>query len=160
MFSELDMYLHKRERRFTKRQHPTKSENWRKNRYFGRFNPNRPNRKWYFGSMDTGAYIVQFSESNIEYHHAVPYDYSPDNSDPIVQEHFEKKEQSEATKLNKRNQKLAKKQNHKCRHCGESLFNGEPYDVHHIVPQKDGGSDKISNLEILHRECHKATHHG
>jgi RNA-directed DNA polymerase len=160
IFSELDDYNHKRQRRLTQQQHPTKSETWRTNRYFGRLNPNRPDSKWYFGSKDTGAYIIKFFDIKIEYHNAVPYDYSPDNSDPIVQEHFQKNLQSESAKLNKRNQRLAKKQGHKCRHCGESLFNGEPYDVHHIVPRKNGGSDKISNLEILHRECHKATHHG
>lgn len=160
VFQELDSYLHMRERRFTRRQHPNKSENWRIKRYFGRFNPNRPDSKWYFGSKNTGAYLTQFVESKIEYHNAVPYDYTPDNPDPIVQQHFKKKDQSEATKLNKRNQRLAKKQGHKCHHCGESLFNGEPYDVHHIVPKSQGGSDKISNLEILHRECHKATHYG
>ena len=159
MFRELDSYLYTRERRFTQRQHPTKGEYWRTSNYFGRLNPNQPNDKWYFGSKDSGAYVIKFTESKIEYHNAVPYDYTPDNPDPIIQQHFEKKNQSEATKLNKRKQKLAKKQNFKCRHCGESLFNGEPYDVHHVVPRKDGGSDKISNLEILHRECHKATHH-
>lgn len=160
VFADLDKYQWKRGQRFSQRQHPTKSESWRKNRYFGRLNPNRPDNKGYFGSKDSGAYIIKFSEFNIEYHNAVPYDYTPDNPDPIVQEHFKKKLQSESVKLNKRNQRLAKKQGYKCHKCGESLFNGEPYDIHHIVPRKDGGSDKVSNLEILHRECHKATHYG
>lgn len=160
VFSDLDTYMYGRGCRFTKRQHPLKNESWRVQNYFGRLNPNRPNDKWYFGSKTTGAYLIKFSEFNIEYHNAVPYDYTPDNPDPVVQQHFEKKIQSEATKLNKRNQRLAEKQGYKCPHCGESLFNGEPYDVHHRIPKKDGGSDNISNLIILHRECHKATHHG
>ncbi|QDZ40056.1 group II intron reverse transcriptase/maturase [Euhalothece natronophila Z-M001] len=160
VFQELDNYIFRRECCFINRQHPTKPKYWKKERYYGRFNLNRPDSKWYFGSKTNGMYLIQFSEFNIEYHKAVPYDYTPYNPDPVVQEHFKKKNHSEATKLNKRNQRLANKQGYKCPHCGESLFNGEPYDVHHRVPKKDGGSDKISNLVILHRECHKATHHG
>ena len=36
-----------------------------------------------------------------------------------------------------------------------SLLNGEDLEVHHILPRKDGGSDKPKNLLLLHKECHK-----
>lgn len=62
MFNHLDNYIHGRSRRFTRIQHPTKSEKWRKERYYGRLNPNRPDSKWYFGSKTTGAYLIKFSD--------------------------------------------------------------------------------------------------
>jgi len=159
-FKELDTWMFRREIRFIKKRHPAKPTGWTSSTYFGRFNPNRPNNKWYFGSKETGAYIIKFSETKIERHRCVPFDYTPDNPDPLVQEHFDKKQSNGAKQLNKRRQRLAKKQKHKCPHCGQSLFNGEPYDVHHIVPKSQGGKDDLSNLIILHRECHKATHYG
>ena len=31
-------------------------------------------------------------------------------------------------------------------------------DVHHIVPRNEGGSDKITNLALLHEHCYYAIH--
>ncbi|MFW6367913.1 MAG: HNH endonuclease [Halothece sp.] len=42
--------------------------------------------------------------------------------------------------------------------CGESLYNGEELETHHIVPVKEGGSDDTENLIHLHRACHKQVH--
>lgn len=161
-FTELDHWMFRRECRFTNKRHPTKNHGWKVQRYFGRLNPNYPNQKWVFGSKETGAFIIRFANTPIVRHNCVPFDDSPDNPDPTAREHFEKKKtkNDEAKKLNKRKQGIAKKQNFNCPHCKQSLFNGEPYDVHHKVPKKDGGSDYQNNLVILHRECHKDTHHG
>lgn len=158
-FNHLDYWMWKRECRFANRRHPQKTNGWKSNKYFGRLNPNSDD-KWIFGDKETGTHIIKFTHTPIEYHNCVPHDDSPDSSDPIAREHFQKEKASKAKKLNKRKYNVARKQNHKCPHCGESLFNGEPYDAHHIVPKKDGGSDYQNNLVILHRECHKATHYG
>jgi RNA-directed DNA polymerase len=50
---------------------------------------------------------------------------------------------------------LLKIQKGKCPVCTNSLLNGEDLEVHHILPRKDGGSDKPKNLLLLHKECHK-----
>lgn len=34
----------------------------------------------------------------------------------------------------------------------------EPLHVHHLVPRADGGTDSISNLMLLHEECHYSVH--
>ncbi len=49
--------------------------------------------------------------------------------------------------------KLAKYQNWKCPVCGDSLFNSEEIETHHIVPVAEGGTDDIKNLMHLHRAC-------
>ena len=53
---------------------------------------------------------------------------------------------------------VAKNQNYKCPNCGQSLFNGEDIETHHIVLVKDGGSDDTENLIHLHDACHKQEH--
>jgi hypothetical protein len=45
----------------------------------------------------------------------------------------------------------------RCLNCGAD---GEDVklDVHHIVPRGQGGSDRMSNLVLLCRQCHEAAH--
>lgn len=38
-------------------------------------------------------------------------------------------------------ERVAIKQYHRCPMCGESLYNKEELETHHIVPVKEGGSD-------------------
>lgn len=49
---------------------------------------------------------------------------------------------------------------HKCPICSESLHNGEPVELHHIVPQKSGGKYSIENILPLHQICHQQATHG
>jgi hypothetical protein len=44
-----------------------------------------------------------------------------------------------------------------CVNCGASAPD-ETLDVHHIVPRGRGGSDRLSNLALLCRQCHDAAH--
>jgi len=46
-----------------------------------------------------------------------------------------------------------------CPLCGESLHNGEPVELHHIVPRKIGGRYKINNIQPLHQICHQQVTH-
>jgi|ERR687885_968481 5-methylcytosine-specific restriction endonuclease McrA len=41
---------------------------------------------------------------------------------------------------------------------GDSLFNGEPIETHHILPVAEGGTDDSENLKHLHSSCHKQVH--
>lgn len=44
-----------------------------------------------------------------------------------------------------------------CSNCGWNLA---PCDVHHIVEQRNGGSDEHSNLTLLCPNCHRLAHAG
>jgi RNA-directed DNA polymerase len=87
-FSDLDHYLFTRQRRYANRTHPNKPVKWLKGKYWGRLNLSK-NSRWDFGDKNTGAYMLKFSQSNIERHVMVAKSASPD--DPKLREYWEKK---------------------------------------------------------------------
>lgn len=54
--------------------------------------------------------------------------------------------------------RVAQSQNWQCRVCHDPLLNGEALHTHHLVPVKDGGTDKEENLIHLHQACHHQVH--
>jgi 5-methylcytosine-specific restriction endonuclease McrA len=59
--------------------------------------------------------------------------------------------------LGRQRTSLLKKQKGICPVCDGILKNNfyEDLEVHHILSKKDKGSDKLSNLLLLHKTCHK-----
>lgn len=47
---------------------------------------------------------------------------------------------------------------HSCQNCPKSQENAEALEVHHVVPRSAGGSNRLSNLKTLCKECHEAVH--
>jgi len=45
----------------------------------------------------------------------------------------------------------------RCMNC-RTEDTGTTLDIHHIVPRSHGGSDRMSNLILLCRQCHDAAH--
>ncbi len=56
---------------------------------------------------------------------------------------------------NKKQSKLIAKQKGICPVCDGKLLNGETLEVHLVLAKKDGGTDAMRNLKILHKLCHK-----
>jgi RNA-directed DNA polymerase len=52
VFKNLDRWMFIRAKRYAKRRHPNKNDEWRNKRYFGRFNLDRQD-KWVFGDHST-----------------------------------------------------------------------------------------------------------
>jgi RNA-directed DNA polymerase len=55
----------------------------------------------------------------------------------------------------KRRLKLVKKQKFLCPVCEQLLDPQQQIDLHHIRAKSMGGSDDLTNLVALHRNCHK-----
>lgn len=51
------------------------------------------------------------------------------------------------------NRALVRKAATACAVCGYPL--GRDFEIHHIVPLRDGGTDDVGNLAAVHRHCHK-----
>ena len=95
----------------------------------------------------------------IERHIKVKGIASPDDSS--LKDYWDKRNQKFGKSYyaqGSKNYLIAQNQKWKCPICGESLFNGEEIETHHIVPVAQGGLDDISNLQHLHTPCHKQVH--
>ncbi|WP_232225261.1 group II intron reverse transcriptase/maturase [Dactylococcopsis salina] len=144
------------------RRHPLKSKMWVRDRYFGSYKGNH----WTFmckgtgrGNKDTLFILYDIGSTPIVRHVKVKGTASPD--DPSLRDYW----QNRSLKIGKQKwakgskyEQVAKMQEHKCPVCGDSLYNGEEIETHHIVPAKDGGSDDAENLVHLHKACHKQVH--
>ncbi len=54
--------------------------------------------------------------------------------------------------------RLLKWQHGKCAWCGLYFRHGDVWNVDHIVPRSQGGTDAVENLQLLHRHCHLRKH--
>jgi RNA-directed DNA polymerase len=44
--------------------------------------------------------------------------------------------------------------------CDRPITMDEAFDAHHIHPKQLGGTDRLSNLVLLHPNCHRQVHFG
>src|SRR6266487_3888985 len=155
IFSKLDSWMFYKADRYTRWMHPNKPKNWRHRKYWGRFHLDRLD-PWVFGDKQTGCYLLKFSWFPIERHTLVKGRSSPD--DPSLRDYWEKRQAAKAKDLTFSKQKLAKRQKGHCPECGESLFNDEELQVHHLLARSKGGKDSYSNLALVHLLCHQHIH--
>jgi RNA-directed DNA polymerase len=147
--------------RWAKRRHPNKNTKWVRKRYFHTID----GVKWTFAfqceirGKEVMLTLYPVNKVAIERHVKVKGDASPD--DPSLREYWDKRHQKQGNSYwekNSRNYKIAQKQNWKCPVCGQPLLNGEEIETHHIIPVALGGLNDISNLQHLHKACHKQVH--
>ena len=155
IFNGLDRWMFYKEDRYTRRVHPKKAKDWRHQRYWGRLHLER-NDSWVFGDKQTGAYLLKFSWFPIERHTLVKGTSSPD--DPRLKSYWMERQTRSAKDLTLSKQKLAKRQHGRCPQCGESLFNDEELQVHHLHARADGGKNVYSTLVLVYRLCHQHIH--
>jgi len=155
IFSSLDRWMFYKEDRYTRRMHPKKAKDWRQHRYWGRLHLER-NDPWVFGDKQTGAHLLKFSWFPIERHTLVKGTSSPD--DPRLRSYWMERQAAKAKDLTRSKQKLAKRQHGRCPQCGESLFNEEELQVHHLHARAQGGKNVYSNLVLVHLFCHQHIH--
>ena len=103
--------------------------------------------------------LYPIASTAIERHIKVKGAASPD--DPTLKDYWQKRHQKQGKtdwEKNSKDSLVAQAQNWKCQVCGESIFNGEEIETHHIVPVAEGGLDDADNLQHLHTACHQQVH--
>jgi RNA-directed DNA polymerase len=155
IFNKLDHWMYHKADRYVRGTHPMKSADWRHRKYWGRFHLDRLD-TWVFGDKRTGAYLLKFNWFPIERHVLVQGTASPD--DPLLKEYWRKRQARSAKDLTFSKQKLASRQKGRCPECGESLFNDEELQVHHLLARSLGGASIYSNLVLVHLLCHQHIH--
>lgn len=154
VFEKLDEWMFKRQLRYVKYIHPTKSWSWRKNKYWGKMNANR-NDNWTFGDKQTGIYLLKFNWFPIERHILVCGNASPD--DATLKDYWEYRKLARAYNLTPK-RRLVTQQYGKCPVCGDFLDNDEEIHKHHKKPKRENGEDKDENLQLVHLFCHQQIH--
>src|SRR6266566_406706 len=155
IFSKLDNWMFYKASRYATHKHPKKSKDWQHRKYWGQLNLDRDDH-WVFGDKQTGAYLLKFSWFPIERHVLIKGTSSPD--DPHLANYWMKRQARVAKDLTLSKQKLAKRQKGHCPECGESLFNDEEIQVHHLLARSQGGKDSYGNLALVHLFCHQHIH--
>ena len=154
VFRDVEHYLHIRQKRWCRRNHPRKSKKWYMKRYFGR-HYRCPNYGYTFKDPLSDAYMLHASSFKIERHTKVKHGHVRDN--PEQRSYWRRREKQKAGRLKPGQQTIASKQRQVCFWCKESLHNGEALDVHHRDGDRTNNSYK--NLSLVHAICHNAIHH-
>lgn len=174
-FSALDSYVWTLTYKWAKRTHPKKSKHWIVNKYFGRLNRSK-NNNWVFGDRTTGAHLPKFAWTNIRRHRLVKGKSSPDN--PALGDYWSQRRKTRTPPpMDRISLTLAARQKGLCPLCGQALIAGAEYEPesprewidwfdamkkrlhkHHFTYRRDGGSDEVKNLRLVHSECHQQLH--
>ena len=146
-FGQIGHYVWQRMWKWGRRRHPTRSAQW----IYSKYIVPGGQRKWIFGKslkeslfdISTVTHIKVFPlKGNVN-------PYILDNS----KYYQERAQERVAAKFRAA---VYHAHSHMCPHCGEFLHNGEPIELHHIVPVGNGGKYTLSNIQPLHRTCHQS----
>lgn len=162
IFSKVDHVIWKQLWQWACRRHPTKSAAWVKSKYFMRDGL----RNWVFGTTvendkgeKRGVTLVKASNTPIKRHVKIKGAANP--YDPEFEKYFEERlGLTMKESLKGRNSLLCLwyAQDGLCPKCGEKITKDTGWNLHHILPKAQGGEDKMTNLELLHPNCHRQVH--
>jgi len=162
IFSWVDYQIWTKVWRWCERRHPQKGAGWIKNRYFQRIN----GRDWTFttkveprtSAKPKRVYLCLASSTPIRRHvkikaEAHPYDMK---YELYFEERHTSKVEGDIT-VSKGKRSLWKAQGGKCPVCQGNLEMNK-WNEHHVIPRLLGGSDNLTNLQLLHPNCHRQLH--
>jgi len=162
IFSWVDYQIWTKVWRWCERRHPQKGAGWIKNRYFQRINE----RDWTFttkvesrtSAKPKRVYLYLTNSTPICRHvkiraEAHPYDM---NYELYFEERHTSKVEGDIT-VSKGKKSLWKAQGGKCPVCQGNLEMNK-WNEHHVIPRLLGGSDNLTNLQLLHPNCHRQLH--
>jgi RNA-directed DNA polymerase len=160
-FYKVDSIIWKQLWQWACRRHPNKPLRWIKNRYFIR----HKERNWVFGTKvaegrrERIVTLEKASATPIRRHIKIKSEANPYG--PRWTRYFMER-RSRIMKDDLRGQtwllRLWEMQNGTCPNCGEPITKETGWHVHHILPKVHGGTDKLSNLQLLHPNCHRQVH--
>ena len=143
------------------RRHNKKGARWVRARYFHTVN----RRTWTFASKlknDDQTKVVKLvyaTDTKIKRHRKIKAETNP--YDPIWETYFEERLTLRMGKELLGNWKawqLWRNQNGHCAECDELITPETGWHIHHVVYRVYGGKDILSNLRLLHPNCHRKLH--
>jgi RNA-directed DNA polymerase len=160
-FSKLDFLVWKLLWQWAKRRHRGKSRTWIRRRYWR----TQGTRTWTFattvvidGKPRTHS-LVYATDTPIRRHVKVRAEvnpYAPQWEEYLMERHIE--QGANSLHGRKRLLRLWLTQEGRCSDCGEAITRETGWAVHHAQHRADGGSERYSNLRLLHPNCHRKHH--
>jgi RNA-directed DNA polymerase len=144
------------------RRHNKKGARWVRSRYFHTIG----DRTWAFASKTEAVNgrqwkkLVHATDTKIKRHRKIKAEANP--YDPDWEIYFEEqlKLRMGVELLASRNAwRLWQNQNGLCLECSELITPETGWHVHHVVYRVHGGKDILSNLSLIHPNCHRKLHH-
>lgn len=139
--------------RWACRRHPTKGKRWIKQRYFRCIK----GRQWRFADKD--KLLPVLGDYKLHNHIKIRSEANP--YDPQHDEYFSKRlaQRMERTLEGRRKLRwLWWWQEGLCPVCDRKITRETGWHLHHIVKRSERGSDKLTNLVLLHPDCHRQHH--
>ena len=152
-FAKMDHRIFLALQRWAYRRHPNKGKRWIGKRYFR----TTPNRNWVFATSDWE--LARLSSFTIRRHVKVKAESNP--FDPAWEEYFDdrlRRRMLETLAGRRKLQWLLQRQEGLCPRCGQKITRQSGWHIHHRVWRAYGGTDKLTNLELLHPNCHRQLH--
>lgn len=161
-FAKVDNEIWKMLWLWARRRHLDKGGGWIRKKYF------RPqgSRSWGFNANFLGSdgkpkrmTLVKASDTAIRRHVKIKMDANP--FDPQWETYFEDRlglKMKENLKGRRLLLNLWLDQAGKCPVCDQKIERETGWHVHHILPKVKGGKDNLSNLALMHPNCHRQIH--
>jgi RNA-directed DNA polymerase len=137
--------------RWAKRRHPTKSATWIRSRYF--------DSTWSF--VDGRTRLARHDDMPVTRHAKVQGKRSPLNPDDRGYWEARRCRRLDEALRSPKRLALLRRQDYRCAMCGVGFDPDEDIpliDEHHDTPRHCGGSDRMDNLQLVHRWCHHGHH--
>ena len=138
---------------WARRRHPTKSRQWIAHRYFVSLG----NHHWRFGTPTDHLFLA--ASVPITRHTKIIGEANP--YDPQWEVYFETRlgfSMIRDFKHRHRFLTLWLQQNGNCLHCAHVITKSTGWHVHHLEYRVHGGSNRLTNLVLLHPNCHQQVH--
>ncbi len=158
-FSKVDKEIWQGIWQWAKRRHSNKGSRWIKDKYFRQIG----GRNWVFSTQATASdgkpidvILVKASDTAIRRHIKIRSGANP--FDPNDEAYFEDRlgwKMKESLKGNNKLARLWVSQNMRCPICKQVITGETDWHIHHILPKTVGGNDNVSNLVMVHPNCHK-----
>ena len=139
--------------RWARRRHPNKGERWTKARYFRRI----AGRDWRFAEKDKA--LLTLTSFRKKPH--IKIDGSRNPYSPEDEDYFDARLARKMESDLKGRRKLAWLwywQEGLCPCCNQKITKETGWHIHHVIKRSEGGSEQMSNLQLLHPNCHRQHH--
>ena len=157
-FNYVDYRVWKLLWQWCRRRHNNRQKRWIKAKYFKSVGP----RNWTFSGIVPDDRVVRLTYTNdipIKRHIKMKAEANP--YDLAFEEYFEKRQERiwrDSMQGKRILLMLWLRQQQCCPMCRHRITKTTGWNIHHIVERVKGGSDEMSNLVLLHPNCHRQHH--